>query len=295
MIKFRNALATSSLRFFIFTARFAFCSLFREQAQFFQREPMSVVAIIPARYGSTRLPGKPLAMIGDKPMIQHVYENAAEARALDRVIVATDDRRVEKAVRGFGGEVVMTSKRHKSGSDRLAEVARQLEADWLVNVQGDLPFIKSETIARAVRPLRSDRSIPMGTVCSPIYEEREWRDPNIVKVIRDAQGFAIYFSRATIPYPRNSVGSGKKKKIWGLRHLGLYVYRREFLLKFAGLRPTVLEQIESLEQLRALYYGYRIMVADVEERSVEVDTPADLKRAQSYYKLMKGSHGSSKN
>jgi 3-deoxy-manno-octulosonate cytidylyltransferase (CMP-KDO synthetase) len=260
---------------------------------------MSVVAIIPARYGSTRLPGKPLAIIGDKPMIQHVYENAAKARALDSVIVATDDRRVEKAVRAFGGEVVMTSKRHRSGSDRLAEVARKLKADWLVNVQGDLPFIASETIARAVRPLRRDGSIPMGTVCSPIYEEQEWRDPNIVKVIKDAQGFAIYFSRAIIPYPRNSPTQAStrpgKKKVWGLRHLGLYVYRREFLLKFASLRPTLLEQTESLEQLRALYYGFRIMVADVDERSVEVDTAADLQRAQNYFKCLKGSHGRSKN
>lgn len=229
-------------------------------------------------------------MIGDKPMIQHVYENAARARTLDRVIVATDDRRVAAVVRGFGGEAVMTSKRHQSGSDRLAEVARSLKTDWLVNVQGDLPFVAPETITRALRPLRRDRSIPMGTVCSPIYEEKEWRNPNTVKVIRDAKGFAIYFSRATIPYPRNSNGAGNKK-VWGLRHLGLYVYRREFLLKFAGLRPTVLEQIESLEQLRALYYGYPIMVADVDERSVEVDTPADLDRAQRYYKNLKGNYG----
>ncbi|MGH7930102.1 MAG: 3-deoxy-manno-octulosonate cytidylyltransferase [Candidatus Binatia bacterium] len=260
---------------------------------------MSVVAIIPARYGSTRLPGKPLAMIGDKPMIQHVYENAARARALDNVIVATDDRRVEQAVRGFGGEVVMTSKRHRSGSDRLAEVARKLKADWLVNVQGDLPFIESETISRAVRPLQRDRSIPMGTVCSPIYDEKEWRNPNIVKVIKDAEGFAIYFSRALIPYPRRSMTQASaragKRRVWGFRHLGLYVYRRDFLLKFAGLRPTVLEQIESLEQLRALYYGYRIMVADVNERSVEVDTPADLSRAKRYLMGLKGSHGRSKN
>jgi 3-deoxy-manno-octulosonate cytidylyltransferase (CMP-KDO synthetase) len=260
---------------------------------------MSVVAIIPARYGSTRLPGKPLAKIGDKPMIQHVYENAAKARVLDRVIVATDDRRVQQAVLRFGGEVVMTSKRHNSGSDRLAEVARKLKADWLVNVQGDLPFIEPETIARAVRPLRRDPTIPMGTVCSPIYHEKEWRNPNIVKVIKDARGFAIYFSRAVIPYPRNAVaqgsGAANKQPVWGLRHLGLYVYRREFLLKFAGLRPTLLEQIESLEQLRALYYGYRIMVAEVDEASVEVDTPADLQRAQSYLKALKGNHGSSKN
>jgi 3-deoxy-manno-octulosonate cytidylyltransferase (CMP-KDO synthetase) len=293
MIKFRNALSGRVTVFYL-RGEFGFCFPFREQARLFYRESMSVVAIIPARYGSTRLPGKPLAMIGDKPMIQHVYESAARARALDRVMVATDDRRIEKAVRGFGGEVVMTSKRHQSGSDRLAEVAHRLKADWLVNVQGDLPFIQEETISRAVRPLRRDPSIPMGTVCAPIRREQEWRDPNTVKVIKDAAGFAIYFSRAPIPYPRNSVGMGKQT-IWGLRHLGLYVYRREFLLKFAALRPTVLEQIESLEQLRALYYGYRIMVAEVAELSVEVDTPADLKRAQHYYKLLRGSHGSSKN
>jgi 3-deoxy-manno-octulosonate cytidylyltransferase (CMP-KDO synthetase) len=238
-------------------------------------------------------------MIGDKPMIQHVYENAARARALDSVIVATDDRRVEEAVRRFGGEVVMTSRHHRSGSDRLAEVARKLKADWLVNVQGDLPFIESETISRAVRPLRRDRSIPMGTVCSPIYDEKEWRNPNIVKVIKDAKGFAIYFSRAIIPYPRGAIALGStsagRNRVWGFRHLGLYVYRKDFLLKFAGLRPSVLEQIESLEQLRALYYGYRIMVAEVNDCSVEVDTPADLNRAQRYLKNLKGNHGRSKN
>jgi 3-deoxy-manno-octulosonate cytidylyltransferase (CMP-KDO synthetase) len=213
---------------------------------------------------------------------------------LDRVIVATDDRRIARAVRGFGGEVMMTSKRHKSGTDRLAEVARKLHAQWLVNVQVDLPFIKAETISRAVRPMLQHRSIPMGTVCSPIYDEGEWHNPNIVKVIKDSNGFAIYFSRALIPYPRNAVsqattGAGKKK-VWGYRHLGLYVYRRDFLLKFARLHPTVLERTESLEQLRALYYGYRIFVADVDDRSVEVDTPADLRRAQRYWKGLKGSH-----
>jgi 3-deoxy-manno-octulosonate cytidylyltransferase (CMP-KDO synthetase) len=259
---------------------------------------MSVVAIIPARYGSTRLPGKPLAMIGDKPMIQRVYENAAGARVLDRVIVATDDRRIEGAVRKFGGEVMMTSKRHRSGTDRLAEVARRVKADWLVNVQGDLPFIQARTIARAVLPMRRARSIPMSTVCAPIYDEAEWRDPNIVKVVKDARGFAIYFSRAPIPYPRNTTAQAARaggRNVWGLRHLGLYVYRRDFLLKFARLRPTVLEQRESLEQLRALYYGYRIFVADVDDSSVEVDTPADLNRAQRYLAELKGSHGSGKN
>jgi 3-deoxy-manno-octulosonate cytidylyltransferase (CMP-KDO synthetase) len=251
---------------------------------------MSVVAVIPARYGSTRLPGKPLADIGGKPMIQHVYESASKARELDRVVVATDDRRVEQAVRSFGGEVMMTSKHHASGTDRLAEVARKIRADWLVNVQGDLPFIRSDTIVRAIRPLRRDQTIPMGTVCTAIYEEEEWRNANIVKVLTDRAGFALYFSRSPIPYIRNSVIDPSHKKmrgdrrVWGYRHLGLYVYRRDFLLKFARLRPTALEQIESLEQLRALENGYRIYVAEVNESGVEVDTPADLKKAERYLK-----------
>ena len=252
---------------------------------------MAVVAIIPARYGSARLPGKPLAEIAGKPMIQHVYESAAKARILDRVVVATDDQRVMEAVNGFGGEAIMTSKHHASGTDRLAEVTRRIKADWVVNVQGDLPFIKTETITRAVRPMQRDRSIPMGTVCTPIYDEEEWRNPNIVKVIKDAKGFAIYFSRATIPYPRSDISqrraarSGAKKKVWGYRHLGLYVYRRDFLLRFARLRPTLLEQTESLEQLRVLVYGHRIYVADVDDRSVEVDTAEDLVKAENYLKL----------
>ena len=252
---------------------------------------MAIVAIIPARYGSTRLPGKPLARIGGKPMIQHVYENATKARGLDRVLVATDDPRIEETVRGFGGEVVMTAKEHVSGTDRLAEVARNIKADWVVNVQGDLPFIRSETITRAVQPLRRERSLQMGTVCTPIHDEVEWRDPNIVKVILDRRGFALYFSRAPIPYARNHfvdlsgtrVRPGINTRLWGFRHLGLYVYRRDFLLKFARLRPTALEQIEGLEQLRVLAHGYRIFVARVDERSVEVDTPEDLAKAEEFW------------
>lgn len=246
---------------------------------------MAVVAIIPARYGSTRLPGKPLASIGGKPMIQHVYESASKARVLDRVLVATDDRRIAAAVKKFGGEAVLTSKHHTSGTDRLAEVARTIRADLLVNVQGDLPFIHADTITRAVRPLRRDRRIQMGTVCNPIYDEDEWRNPNIVKVLMDRAGFALYFTRSPVPYVRDAsiaLGSDAKRRLWGYRHLGLYVYRRQFLLKFARLRPTPLEQIESLEQLRAMAYGYRIHVALVDEQSVEVDTAEDLKRATDY-------------
>jgi len=250
---------------------------------------MRVVAIIPARFGSTRLPGKPLANIGGKPMIQHVYQSVSKAR-LDRVIVATDDRRIEAAVQSFGGEVMMTSPKHASGTDRLAEVARKIEADLLVNVQGDLPFIHAATITRAVKPLRQNRAVPMGTVCTAIYDEAEWHNPNIVKVLTDRAGFAMYFTRAPIPFVRNGVvdsrgtklNSRSRRRLWGYRHLGLYVYRRDFLLKFARLRPTALERIESLEQLRALENGYRIYVAVVDERSVEVDTPEDLKRAESY-------------
>ena len=253
---------------------------------------MSVVAIIPARFGSTRLPGKPLAQIGGRPMIQHVYQSAAKARVLDRVIVATDDRRIEAAVKKFGGEVMMTSPDHASGTDRLAEVARKIKADLLVNVQGDLPFISDKTITQAVQPLRRDRNIPMGTVCTAIYDESEWRNPNVVKVLTDKARLALFFTRAPIPFRRNDAfdPSGKKiagssrRRLWGYRHLGLYVYRREFLLKFSRLRPTALEQIESLEQLRALENGHRIYVAQVDERSVEVDTPADLLRAENYLK-----------
>ena len=259
---------------------------------------MAVVAIIPARYGSTRLPGKPLALIGGKPMIQHVYESASRARCLDRVLVATDDRRIQEAVRDFGGEAIITSRDHASGTDRLAEVTRKIKADWIVNVQGDLPFIEDDTIARAVRPLRRDLSIPMGTVCTEIDHEEEWRNPNIVKVVRHRQKFALYFSRATIPFPRNEVppANGRKlrKKIWGHRHLGIYVYRRDFLLRFSRLAPTRLEQAESLEQLRALVYGYRIFTEDVVERSVEVDTPEDLVKAEQYLKA-KGNHGRRQN
>ncbi len=254
---------------------------------------MAVTAIIPARYGSTRLPGKPLANIGGKPMIQHVYESTARAREVDRVIVATDDRRIEDAVRGFGGEVMMTAKDHASGTDRLAEVAKKIKADWLVNVQGDLPFIQSGTITSAVKPLRRNRSIPMGTVCTPIFEKAEWQNQNVVKVVTDAMGFALYFSRATIPFMRNNISQadgsvpGAKAKVWGYRHLGLYVYRRDFLLKFARLRPTLLERTESLEQLRALVHGYRIFVAQVDERSVEVDTPSDLVKAERYLRQLR--------
>ena len=254
---------------------------------------MSVVAIIPARFRSTRLPGKPLAQIGGRPMIQHVYESAAEAQVLDRVIVATDDRRIEAAVKGFGGEVMMTSPDHASGTDRLAEVARKIKAELLVNVQGDLPFISAKTIVQAVQPLRRNRDIPMGTVCTAIYRckrmaQSEYRQSahgqgQDWRCFLPVRRYLIIAMTVSIP-SGNKIAGRSQRRLWGYRHLGLYVYRRDFLLKFARLRPTALEQIESLEQLRALENGYRIYVAQVDERSVEVDTPADLLRAESYLK-----------
>ena len=249
---------------------------------------MSVVAIIPARYGSTRFPGKPLASIGAKPMIQHVYESTASAALVHRTVVATDDPRILHAVRAFGGEAVMTSKDHSSGTDRLAEVAGDLREEWIVNVQGDLPFIRTETIRESVDCLVRDAAAPMATARTPIASEREFRDVNVVKVVTDRDGFACYFSRAPIPCHRTPPAD---PVCWGHRHLGIYVYRREFLLRIASMPAAALELAEGLEQLRALHYGFRIRVVDVAETGVEVDTPDDLERAEAYWSRVRASEG----
>jgi len=241
---------------------------------------MSVVAIIPARYGSTRFPGKPLARIGARPMIQHVYESTSAADFVDRTVVATDDPRILEAVRAFGGDAVMTSEDHLSGTDRLAEVAAGLRAEWIVNVQGDLPFIRAETIRSCVECLVRDPAVPMATARTPITSEDELLNPNVVKVVTDREGFACYFSRAPIPFHRERPADPAQ---WGHRHLGIYVYRRDFLLRIAAMPAVALELTEGLEQLRALHHGFRIRVADVEEAGVEVDTPEDLKRAEDYW------------
>ena len=241
---------------------------------------MSVVAIIPARYGSTRFPGKPLARIGAKPMIQHVYESAAAAGVVGRTLVATDDARIVEAVRAFGGEAVMTSGDHLSGTDRLAEVAAGLDAEWVVNLQGDLPFVEAETIRGSVDCLTRDAAVPMATARTPISSEDEFLNRNVVKVVTDEQGFACYFSRAPIPFHRERPS---EPAVWGHRHLGIYVYRRDFLLRFTALPPAAPELAEGLEQLRALHHGFRIRVVDVVETGVEVDTPDDLKRAEAYW------------
>jgi 3-deoxy-manno-octulosonate cytidylyltransferase (CMP-KDO synthetase) len=236
----------------------------------------SIVAIVPARYESTRLPGKPLAAIAGKPMIQHVYERTRAIPSIDRVLVATDDERIASTVRGFGGEAVMTSPAHASGTDRIAEAAAPLDAALIVNVQGDLPFLDPATVDAAVALMRDEPHLPMATVKTPIHDGAEMRNPNVVKVVTDREGYALYFSRSPLPYWRDAEPSAAL----GHRHIGLYVYRREFLLTFTRLVPTPLERAEKLEQLRALESGFRIRVAETGAAGVEVDTPEDLERAR---------------
>lgn len=246
------------------------------------RQRSTIVAVIPARYGSTRFPGKALAMIKGRPMIQWVYERTAKAASLDRVLVATDDQRIADAVLAFGGECVMTSSAHSTGTDRIAEVAASLDCDLIVNVQGDEPLIEPAMIDDAVAPLRHDPGIVMGTLCGRIDIAEEAFDPNIVKVVLDRDGFALYFSRAPIPWDRDrwsglDVGARPLHDRF-YKHIGLYVYRRAFLLNYAALGPTPLESIEKLEQLRALETGHRIKVVETSHRSIGVDTPHDLQK-----------------
>jgi len=239
---------------------------------------MQVVAVIPARYSSTRFPGKPLVPIHGKPMIQWVYERTCRARLVDRVIVATDDQRIADAVTAFSGEFCMTSDQHPTGTDRLAEVAGKLDAELIVNVQGDEPLIDPVMIDQAIQPLLDDDSIKMGTLAAPVTSPEEYRNPNVVKVVVDRQGFALYFSRAPIPHDRDhSTGPVPST---ARKHIGLYVYRREFLLKYASLAETELEQLEKLEQLRALEHGVPIRVVDTTAGCIGVDTPEDLARIE---------------
>jgi 3-deoxy-manno-octulosonate cytidylyltransferase (CMP-KDO synthetase) len=192
------------------------------------------------------------------------------------VLVATDDERIQEAVRGFGGEVVMTGRHHVSGTDRIAEVAEKLDESIVVNVQGDIPFLDPEMLAAGVRPLLDDEALPMATIKTPVRDREELENPNVVKVVTDRSGYALYFSRYPIPYRRDAGEAG----CGTFRHIGLYAYRRDFLLRFARLAPTPLECEEKLEQLRALEWGFRIKVAEVAEASIEVDTAADLERAR---------------
>jgi len=232
--------------------------------------------VIPSRWASSRLPGKPLADIGGIPMIERVYRRAAGARGVSGVVVATDDDRIAAVVARFGGAWLLTRPDHASGTDRIAEVALGLACDIIVNVQGDEPALDPAAIEAAVAPLLADPSIVMGTLGTPLDPARDLQNPNTVKVLVDQQGFALYFSRAPVPF-RREPGEPLASV---LRHVGLYVYRREFLLTLASLPRTPLERLESLEQLRALEHGYRIKVVETAYTSASVDTAEDLERVR---------------
>ena len=252
---------------------------------------MKITAVIPARYASTRFPGKALAVLGDKPMIQHVYEQTRKASLVSRVIVATDDQRIADAVRQVGGEAVMTSATHETGTDRLAEVAQGLAADIIVNVQGDEPLIEPGMIDQAIEPFLASPELQMGTLKTKIRCLHDFLSPNVVKVVTDTVGNALYFSRSPLPFFRDKWSDLKDEpfasgKLLSYKHVGLYVYRREFLLSYAAMAPTFLEISEKLEQLRALENGVRIRVVETEFESIGVDTPDDLAKAQERYRRM---------
>ena len=241
---------------------------------------MRTLCVIPARYASTRLPGKPLADICGKPMICRVLERARCARKPDKVIVATDDERICDAVRAEGGEALMTRTDHLTGTDRLAEVAEAYPAvDLIVNVQGDEPLIEPSVIDDLIAPFEMDENLPMATVMVRMDDAAEQLNPNNVKVIVDKLGYALYFSRSLVPYPRAAAGPVYK-------HIGIYAYRRDFLLRYARLEPTPLEKAESLEQLRALENGYGIRVLETDCRFVGVDTAEDLALVNKLYREM---------
>jgi 3-deoxy-manno-octulosonate cytidylyltransferase (CMP-KDO synthetase) len=239
----------------------------------------SVLVVIPARFASTRLPGKILADIAGRPMIEHVYRQAATARLVDGVLVATDDDRIADAVRAFGGAAVMTRPDHVSGTDRIAEVAAALPCRAVVNVQGDEPLIQPDTIDAAVAPMLEDPSLEMSTTCRPLASPDEFTNPSVVKVVTDLRGNALYFSRAPIPASAPSAALASAPSV-ARAHMGLYVYRRDTLLRLAALPAVPLERIESLEQLRALAHGIRIRVVETPHLTAAVDTPADLERVR---------------
>ena len=212
-------------------------------------------------------------------MVRHVYERACAVRNADRVVVATDDQRIASEVHRFGGEAMMTSSEHASGTDRVGEIARKIPCHWVVNVQGDLPLLQPGMVEEVIERMRSSwEGSPMGTVCTPIHSYKTLFDPNVVKVVVNSEEEALYFSRCPIPY-RMEGRAMKKGEVWGRQHLGLYAYRRNFLLRLAGMPMTPLERAERLEQLRVLERGYRIRVLEWPRGTVEVNTPADLRLA----------------
>jgi 3-deoxy-manno-octulosonate cytidylyltransferase (CMP-KDO synthetase) len=250
---------------------------------------LSVIGIIPARFASSRLLGKPLADIGGKSMIQHTYESASKAKLISRVIVAVDDHRVYQTVKKFGGEVIMTPGDITTGSDRIAYVSSKLSSsDIIVNIQGDEPFINGQMIDQAIEPLLFDKSIEVSTLAKKISSVSELKSNSVVKVVFDASNFALYFSRTPIPFVRDASNFLERFQSADFyKHIGLYVFRTKILQHFTTLQPTYLEQIEKLEQLRMLENGIRIKIVETEFESLSVDTPEDLERARNFYKKMK--------
>ena len=237
----------------------------------------AVIIVIPSRYGSTRLPGKPLVSIAGKPMVQHVYERAKRAQTAQRVIVATDDQRIMEAVKGFGGEARMTRTDHRTGTERIAEVAAHEKGDVFVNVQGDEPLIDPVAIDTAVAALLEEPPAQIATVATPIRHAGDIMDPNVVKTVLDFDSNGLYFSRAPIPWVRDTA---QKIHVNYWKHLGLYVFQRDALLEYPTLPQGELEKIEQLEQLRWLENGWKIRVAEVEHDAVSVDVPEDVARVE---------------
>jgi 3-deoxy-manno-octulosonate cytidylyltransferase (CMP-KDO synthetase) len=239
---------------------------------------MKIYALIPARYGSSRFPGKPLAPIAGKPMVQHVFQCAANCPEISQVLVATDDERIFKCVHDFNGKAIMTRPDHKSGTDRIAEATHQLgiqDDDLIVNIQGDQPLFQSSAISDLISPMLRNPDIPMGTLKYRIKESKDIENPNIVKVVTDHNDFAIYFSRFPIPFYRDQQSHQVHHK-----HIGIYIYRKDFLITFSRLPEGILEASEKLEQLRALENGFKIKVTETASNSLEVDRPEDIKKAE---------------
>jgi len=245
---------------------------------------MKIVGIIPARFASTRLMGKPLADICGKPMIQRTYESAKKSKLLSEILIAVDDEKVFQIVEGFGAKVVLTPNNISTGSDRIAYAARKIKADIIVNIQGDEPFISSKMIDEAIEPFLFDDKVHVSTLAKKITTVDELKSPSIPKVVFDYNNYALYFSRSPIPYVRDAKTNLERILTADLyKHIGLYVYRKEALLEFTSLNQTDLENIEKLEQLRMLENGFKIKVVITEHESLSVDTPKDLTAARNYY------------
>jgi 3-deoxy-manno-octulosonate cytidylyltransferase (CMP-KDO synthetase) len=240
-------------------------------------DSLKVLIVIPARYASVRFPGKPLAEILGKSMIQHVFERSRNAKHASRVVVATEDERIKTAVEKAGGEAILTRADHRTGTDRVAEVAAHVAAEIYINVQGDEPLIDPDTIDAVAAAMLEDETIHLATPCSAITQKNDIMDPNVVKVVRDFDGNGLYFSRAPIPWVRDT---GASVAVTHWKHIGLYGYRRETLLEFPTLPPGELERIEQLEQLRWLENGFHMQVVETEYDPVSVDMPADIERVE---------------